>query len=422
MKKIVLALLAAAALCTGAAAQASAPAPVVFVHGNGDDATKWVPVIWLFESNGYPTNRLFSIRLTDPVARRDNSIAEEFRSSTTDQASELSAFVTRVLLTTGAPKVILVGGSRGGLTIRNYVRNGGGAGAVSHAILCGTPNHGVMAVETNLENEFNGKGRFLRQLNEGSEVVDGVRWMTIRSDKLDKYAQPNVGYDGPELKGAENIVIPNLDHREAAFHPLAFAAMYRFITGQAPRVIKPVSEPAPRVSGVVTGFAGIAPTNRPLSGVHLRVYALKPGSAERSEAPLVDITTTETGAWGPAAVKPDQGYEFVLEKDGRTVSYFMSGLIRSTSLLNLRFAPAAGAPGLMIHRPQGYLSKDRDPLMIDGVTVSDLQPGIPTRDSVTVQVPAEKKAGVRVELRDEVIYARPATTQSETNIAELLWE
>ena len=81
-------------------AAAAAQSPIIFVHGNGDDATKWLPVIWLFETNGYPADRLFAIRFTDPNARRDNSQEEAFRSSTTDQAAELSALVTRVLLET----------------------------------------------------------------------------------------------------------------------------------------------------------------------------------------------------------------------------------------------------------------------------------------------------------------------------------
>ena len=71
MRQFVLSTLLAAAFATGVAAQANQP-PIVFVHGNGDDASKWVPVIWLFESNGYPTDRLFAIRFTDPAARRED--------------------------------------------------------------------------------------------------------------------------------------------------------------------------------------------------------------------------------------------------------------------------------------------------------------------------------------------------------------
>ncbi|BDC48497.1 hypothetical protein F183_A08130 [Bryobacterales bacterium F-183] len=401
-------------------AAAAAETPIVFVHGNGDDATKWLPVIWMFESNGYPADRLHAIRFTDPSARREDSKAEEFRSSTTDQASELSAFVTRVLLQTKSSKVILVGSSRGGLTIRNYVKNAGGAAVVSHAILCGTPNHGVFAMDAGLDGEFNGKGHFVKQLNEGSEVVDGVRFLTIRSDKNDKYAQRNVGYDGPELKGAENVVLPDLDHREVAFHPLAFAEMYRFITGAKPKVMTPAAEASPAVSGLITSYAGMAATNRPMAGVRFRVYALQQDSADRDGAPLLDIVTTATGAWGPLTVDPRRNYEFVLEKDGRTVTYFKSGLLRTTSILNFRFAtPTPGEKGnLIIHRPQGYLSKGRDALTIDGAAVEALLPGVPTRDAVGVTV----TKGVTVKLRDEVIRARPAASPNELNIVELLWD
>ncbi|MCX6611648.1 MAG: lipase [Acidobacteria bacterium] len=406
-------LLAMLLFCQAAQAQM----PVIFVHGNGDDATKWVPVIWLFESNGYPASRLFAIRLTDPAARREDSKPEAFRSSTTDQASEVSAFVTRVLLETKAKKVALVGSSRGGMTIRNFLKNAGGAAVVSHAVLCGTPNHGVMATDTNLDMEFNGKGHFLRQLNEDSELVDGVQFLTIRSDKNDKYAQPNVGYDGPELKGAENVVLPGLDHREVAFHPLAFAETFRFLTGDKPKYLKPLAEATPKLSGLVTSFVGMAPTNRPQAGVKLSVFALKPGTSEREGDARYSVTTNETGSWGPLVAQPDLTYEFRLEKDGRAVSYFMSGLARSTALLNFRFVPG-GAKGLTIHRPQGYLSKGRDALMMNGKLVEELAEGVPTRDSVTVIA----QGGVKVELRGETVYARASGSDNEVNIVELIWD
>jgi triacylglycerol lipase len=36
--------------------------------------------------------------------------------------------------------VVLLGNSRGGNAVRNYVQNGGGAAVVSHAMLGGVPN------------------------------------------------------------------------------------------------------------------------------------------------------------------------------------------------------------------------------------------------------------------------------------------
>jgi len=381
-------------LLLGFLASAAEHPPIVFVHGNGDDATKWVPTIWLFESNGYPKDRLFAIRLTDPVARREDSKPEAFRSSTTDQASELAAFVARVLLETKAKKVALVGSSRGGFTIRNYLRNAGGWAVTSHAILCGTPNHGVIS-------------------------VDGIRFLTIRGDKQDKFAQPNVGYDAPALPGAEDVVLPGLDHREVAFHPKAFAVICQFLTNTAPARLQPVAESAPVISGLITAFANGAPTNRPAAGVPLQIFALRPGSSERDGVPLLDSTTTTAGAWGPLPVAPNRGYEFVLTApEGRTITYFITGIHRSTNLLNLRLVPPSPAPGLQIHRPQGYFSKGRDAIKINGLELESIPPGIPTRDSLSIQ----PNGPVTVELREELLFARPALRPGDTSIATFLGE
>ncbi len=138
--------------------------PVVFVHGNGDDSAKWIGVIWLWESNGYPKDRLYAIRFTNPSARSDDTQEEPSRSSTAFAENELSAFVDRVLAETHSSKVALVGSSRGGMTIRNYLEHGG-AEHVAYAVLCGSPNHGVTATDANLNGEFNGKGTYLQGLN-----------------------------------------------------------------------------------------------------------------------------------------------------------------------------------------------------------------------------------------------------------------
>ncbi len=424
--------LAATLLFTAATAfaqQADPFPPIVFVHGNGDDASKWVPIIWLFESNGYPADRLFSIRFLDPTGRGDDTKPEPFRSSTIDATSDLSAFVTRVLLETKSAKVALVGSSRGGMTIRNYVKNAGGAAVVSHAMLAGAPNHGAVAMDGLPNMEFNGKGNYLKQLNSGAEVQPGVRFLTLRSDKLDKYAQPGGGgYEGPALQGAENVVIPGLDHRELAFQPRAFAEMYKFLTGHAPARMDVAAQPEPLVSGLVTGFGAGAATNRPLGGVHFRVFALRPDSAERAGAPVLDVFTSDNGAWGPLKISSTQRYEFAMEQDGRSVTYFRAPIPRSTTLMNLRFVPAQKAAvdqGLTViaSRPQGYLMQGRDPLLLDGVAVQGLDEKIPTRDSAVLKVPADRRAGVKIELRGETIEARPAGDPvTDLSIAEFVWE
>ena len=265
--------------------------------------------------------------------------------------------VTRVLIETHSNRVALIGSSRGGMTIRNYLLHGGSQN-VAFAITCGTPNHGVMAMDANLDAEFNGKGRYLGGLNhaygDGSEVPPGVKMMTLRSDTLDKYAQPTgvsfgkpdlatgVDYDGPALAGASNVILPHLDHRELAFDPRALAEMYRFITGAAPRTTEVTPMPAPSLSGLVTGFENGSFTNEPLAGVHLRIYAV--GKTE-SSTPLYDVVTASDGKWGPLQASPTQEYDFDMEYQGRHVRLYKAAMPRSTTLLNLRFLAAPKGSG-----------------------------------------------------------------------------
>ena len=172
-------------------------APVVFVHGNGDSAALWQTTLWRFESNGWPTSRLHAIDMPYPLARDVDATAQPGRTSTSEAAEFLKREVDKVLRETGASKVVLMGNSRGGYAIRNYISNYGGAALVSHAVLGGTPNHGVWATKGFREgNEFSGTGPFLTALNapknaQGDEVVGPVKWLTVRSDNNDKFAQPD---------------------------------------------------------------------------------------------------------------------------------------------------------------------------------------------------------------------------------------
>ena len=257
--------------------------PIIFVHGNGDTAALWHTTIWRFESNGYPRDRLHAIDFINPQARSEDAKPQEGRSGTGDQLRDLSAFVDQVRKITGMGKVALVASSRGANAVRNFIRNGGGAAVVSHAVLAGGVNHGVYASATfNPGSEFNGAGPFMTALNapypDGSEVTPGVKWMTLRSDNFDKYAQPdgrfvgqpgmktNVTFEGPALRGAENVVLPRADHREVAFGPAAFAEMFRFITGARPARTDIVPEDPVVLNGKVSGYLNGAPTNLPLVG------------------------------------------------------------------------------------------------------------------------------------------------------------
>lgn len=406
-------------------AAAAAPVPIVFVHGNGDHAGLWDNTIWRFESNGYPRDRLFAVDLPHPSAASTPTARESNRSTPDDQAAALAAFVTRVLLRTGASKVALVGSSRGGLTIRHYVRFGGGAAHVSHVITGGTPNHGVMALATMTpESEFNGLSPYLRALNAGSEVVAGVRFLALRSDSLDKYAQPTgaamgaptmaTGVDArsPALAGATNVVLPGTDHREVAFGAAAFAAQYRFLVGRPPRTVAIVPDSLVVLDGMVSAHANGQPTNLPLARAVVTVHEVDAASGVRTRVAVHRAVTRDDGRWGPFRASATARYEFeVAMPDSSVVLHlYRSGFPRSSAVVNFRLpAPAASrrdSVSVLITRPRGYLGASRDTVRFDGVPAAGIAPGVPTVDRALRWFAADTARTVRASVNGETIVVR----------------
>lgn len=411
-------------LATGAVpAAAQAPLPIVFVHGNDGNASIWHTTIWRFESRGYDSSRLFAVDMTAPTAIGDDTKTAENRSTSTDQAAELAAAVTRALVATGAEKVILVGNSRGANAIRNYIRFGGGHAHTALAILAGGVNHGVYAAPANLNSEFNGSGKVMARLNEGSEVHPGVRFVTLRSDKLDKYAQPTgefigqpgkptgVSYDAPALKGAENLVIDGLDHREIAFHARAFAEIYRAVTGKAPESTAIVPEPSPVLDGLVGGYASGAPSNLPVVGATVEVFEIDPATGARRGEAAHRATTRFDGRWGPFTAKPDAAYEFVVAAPGYPTHHvYRTPFPRSSRFVHLHLGPANAklkdaAAAVTLTRPRGYLGHGRDTFTIDGKVPEGVNEGVPGTSAATMVFPEAGKA-VAVVLNDERLMVR----------------
>ncbi|WP_314958692.1 hydrolase [Bradyrhizobium cosmicum] len=410
--------------------------PILFVHGNGDYDALWMTTLWRMESNGIARDRMAAINFTDPNARSDDKVEQANRSSTEDQRRELAAAIAELKRRTGAPRVALVGSSRGGYAIRNVIKNGG-VGDVSHAALCGTPNHGVFATDDTLGSEFNGRGAFLRGLNEGeSEVTPGTAFLTLRSDGMDKYAQADgrfigkpgtptgVTVDGPELKGATNLVLGTLDHREVAFHPRAFREIYKFIAGREPARIAIVPEQNVRLSGLVTGTPGGVSTNRPVAGATVEIFRVDPETGERKGGAVHSAKTGADGRWGPAQVEPSWSLEFVLASpEAPTTHIYRSPFPRSSGIVHLRAArplgPAdkdAGAVVIM-SRPRGYFGLPRDVVLFDGREPADVKPGVPTDAAATLRLSAaEVGHDVVAQFGEERIVAR-AWPASENRIA-----
>lgn len=383
--------------------------PIVFVHGNGDTAALWQSTLWRFESNGWPRNRLHAIEVPYPSARDEDAKPQAGRTSTAEHAAYLSAEVNKVLTATGASKVVLYANSRGGNAVRNYIQNGEGASKVSHAILGGTPNHGVWAIKGFREgNEFSGTGAFLTGLNKpkntnGDEVVGPVKWLTIRSDNNDKFAQPdglwigakgtatNVTFAGPELKGASNAVISRIDHRETSFSPAAFLTAHSFIRSVGPKFPNIIPESTIVLNGKVTGLglnssdpkSGNFVNNLPVPDATVLIYATDVNGARIGDAAHAKRVEPD-GQWGPFTAKGGVAYEFVISAAGYSTTHiYRSTFPRSSDIVNLRLERMADSDKantnaksiVTFTRPRGYFDAQRDKMSFDGKA---LLPGVPS--------------------------------------------
>jgi triacylglycerol lipase len=412
--------------------------PIVFVHGNGDTAALWIAQLWRFESNGYPRDRLLAINLRFPSARSADDKPQDGRSSTQDAMMELAALVAEAKRRTGAEKVALVGNSRGANTIRNYVKNGGGKDHVSHVVLGGGVNHGVIVSDTALVgSEFNGSSAFMRQLNAGpDEVVTGVKFMTLRSDKNDKFAQPDglfigmpgkptgLTHEAPALKGAENVVLPDLDHREVSYAIAAFVETYRFITGRMPARLEILPEPESELNGQITGVTAGSYDNVPVAGAKLTVFEFDPRTGKRiGEAH--SKTVGADGQWGPFKARSDAFYEFVIEVPGQAITHiYRSPFPRGSEVLHLRpamFAKDEEAAGAVvtISRPRGYFGHGRDIFLIDGEAPTGINTGVPGASIGKKLYPdgAARSVPVRFNLESFAVQTWPAAEKHRT-IAE----
>ena len=408
--------------------------PVVFVHGAFGNAALWAPAIWRFESNGWPRDRLFAVDITHPRPRSDDGVPMQGRTSAAEHTAQVAAEVERVLKLTGASKVVLVGNSRAGLAIRDFVRNGGAA-KVSHVVLGGTPNRGLwIASDFGPNHESNGAGRYMTSLNspqgpDGLEVTPGVRFMTLRSDGADKYTQPdgrwlgqpklktNLTHDAPALKGAENVVLQGADHLEVSYGPGAFLHTYRFITGSAPQRVDIVPESRIVLEGLVTGWIGDTPSNVPIAGATVEVYEVAPQTGERLGGSAHVKTTGSDGAWGPLTAKPGTYYEFVVRADGyATTHIFRSPFPRSSRYVHLRpvrlgDADRKAASVVVMNRPRGFFGPGRDRMSLDGKEPPGLPAGVPGESSSTLRLADDAARSVVAELNGERIVVRTWPTK-----------
>ena len=398
--------------------------PIVFVHGDSDLAATWQTVFWRFESNGYPREKLFAISFTNPQARDDNTVAQADRSSTDDELKELSAFVDARSPRPARQKVAFVANSRGCLTTRNYLAHGGADKAVACGAVRRRQSRRVCNCRRRSAANTTARGRSSAISTSGDET-EGVKSLTLRSDGYDLYAQPDGAYighagmktnitsDGPALKGAENLMLDHVDHRETAFSPRAFAEIYKFIVGAAPSRIAIVKEDQVTLNGRVTGVVGDTvdqQAGRGRQGRDLRRRSRHRRPQGRGAAEQNHGRGRRLGAaadrqrrprWSSSWPRPDQLVTHI----------YRSPFPRSFGLLDLRPALASEGKGeaaaiVTMNRPRGYFGLPRDVILIDGKTPDGIPPGVPAIWRLPVKFATLEDRPIVCEFNLERIVAR----------------
>ncbi|HEX7436834.1 MAG TPA: twin-arginine translocation pathway signal, partial [Caldimonas sp.] len=297
-------------------------------------------------------------------------------------------------------------------------------------------NHGVWSDAGFLPgSEFNGAAAFLMKLNapqgaEGNEVTAGPRWMTIRSDNNDKFAQAdgvwigrrgtptNVTAEGPALKGAENVVIAGIDHRETSFSPKAFEQAYRFLTGAPAATLEVVPEARVVLDGKVSGLGlnnlqGSYANNLPLVGATLEVYATDPATGERRGPAAHRKSIGADGLWGPFVADGTASYEFVISAPGYAATHiYRSPFARSSRIVNLRAdrladADKDAAAVIVLTRPRGYFGVPRDRISLDGQSPpAGIPPGTPGLSTAKLKLTEAPGRAVAGEFNGERVVGR----------------
>ncbi|MFE3687006.1 esterase/lipase family protein [Streptomyces sp. NPDC059095] len=188
--------------CPPGADRQAHPRPVVLVHGTAENAyDNWNVMAPALANAGYCVYAI-NYGATGPLT----ALGAKATGPIEDSAKELAAYVDRVLRTTGARKVDLVGHSQGaGPMPRQYLKFEGGAAKVHRLVGLAPDNHGttvsglgaVLRAVAPVTDVVLGPAaleqvagsRFLARLNEGGDTRPGVKY-TVVATTYDKVVTP----------------------------------------------------------------------------------------------------------------------------------------------------------------------------------------------------------------------------------------
>ncbi|MCC3777632.1 triacylglycerol lipase [Streptomyces sp. UNOB3_S3] len=207
---------------------ATHPRPVVLVHGTLENGTNnWWSFAPYLTARGYCVFSFDYGKIPGVPAMYGLGPAEK-------SAGELARYVDKVLATTGASKVDIVGHSQGGMLPRYYLKFLGGAPKVNALVGIAPNNHGttlsgltklldivpgardiIDGTAPGLTDQAIGSD-FMKKLNEGGDTVPGVRY-TVIATRYDEVVTPyrSAFLDGPNVR---NVLVQDLCPVDISMH------------------------------------------------------------------------------------------------------------------------------------------------------------------------------------------------------------
>lgn len=163
--------------------------PVLFVHGYNGAAENWGNFRdWLTRDDINHNGGLVKGDGTTPVDPTGMVFSMQFQrpyNSCATNARELEAAVDQICQATGAKEVDLIAHSKGGIDSRLYIDQGNEK--VKHLVMIGTPNHGTIMAD--LELNFRALGLPVFPPFQDAEVNQALRDLSV--DRINEHHQVN---------------------------------------------------------------------------------------------------------------------------------------------------------------------------------------------------------------------------------------
>nr|WP_245241044.1 alpha/beta fold hydrolase [Streptomyces spiramenti] len=234
--------------CTPAAER---PRPVVLVHGTlGNSTTNWIGLAPYLADRGWCVFSLDYGKLPGVAVFHGLGPIE-------DSSAELAVYVDRVLETTGAPEVDIVGHSQGGMMPRHYLKHHDGAADKVNALVGLSPstNGSTVLGLTKLFDLFPGArdvlegltpaleqqiagSPFLAELNADGYTVPEVEY-TVIATRYDEVVTP-YGSQFIDEPGVRNVLLQDLCPVSLSEH-LAIALVDRVAWHEVANALDPAN-------------------------------------------------------------------------------------------------------------------------------------------------------------------------------------